>query len=303
MAARDAEFVLTCQTRVWGNRPVLLRQVEYVRPATVQDAVRLLSEHDGGRPLAGGQTLVNVMKQRAAEPDLLVDLADLHELRMLRFGPANELELGAMVTLAQIIDSSEVDVARPILAEVARTIADVQVRNRGTIGGNVCVSDPTNHFPPLLVALDATMTIRGVAGERTISADAFFVGVYITAVGPGELLTKISVAPQAHGDGDAFAGVTVGKHGTYIANAAASVTSSGTRVALGCVSATPVRATQMESRLAGGDFSEQAVRAAAEGLGASLDPPADVHASADYRRHLAEVVAARAVQQASERGG
>ena len=105
------------------------------------------------------------MKQRAASPDVLVDLADLHELREIGFSADGMLEIGAMVTCTQLMGSSEVEVARPILAEVAGTIADVQVRNRGTIGGNVCVSDPTNHFPPLLVALDATFTIRGEGGR------------------------------------------------------------------------------------------------------------------------------------------
>ena len=205
-----------------------------------------------------------------------------------------------MVTYTQLVASSEVDVARPILAEVAATIGDVQVRNRGTVGGNVCVSDPTNHLPPLLAVLGATFTIRGADGERMVDADDFFQGVYQTAVGEGELLTKVSVPPSS-GAGDGFAGLTIGKHGTYIVNAAASVSDDGVRVAIGCVGATPIRATAMEQQLADGDFAEEAVRAAAEGLGASLDPPGDVHGSADYRRHLAEVSAVRAVLQAAAR--
>jgi carbon-monoxide dehydrogenase medium subunit len=240
------------------------------------------------------------MKARAAAPDVLVDLADLAELRTIGFSSDGLLEIGAMVTYAQLVSSSEVEVARPILAEVASTIGDVQVRNRGTVGGNVCVSDPTNHLPPLFMALGATFTIRGRESERTVPAEEFFVGVYMTAVGEGELLTKVGVPPSA-GAGDGFAGVTIGKHGTYIANAAASVSDEGARVVLGCVSAVPVRATAMEERLAGGDFSADGVRAAAEGLGASLDPPSDVHGSADYRRHLAEVSAVRALLQAAER--
>jgi carbon-monoxide dehydrogenase medium subunit len=282
---------------------VLLREVAYARPATVDEAVALLSSNEGARPLAGGQTLVNVMKQRAAAPDVLVDLADLAELRAIRFGSDGRLELGAMVTLAQVLDSSEVEVARPILAEVAATIADVQVRNRGTVGGNVCVNDPTNHLPPLLVAIDARMTIRGAAGEREVPADEFFVGVYMTAVAEGELLTRVSLPPRAQGVGDGFAAVTIGAHGTCIANAAATVTPDGVRVALGCVSAVPVRAAGLEEGLAGGDFSEVAVRAAAAGLGATLDPPADVHATADYRRRLAETCAVRAVLQAAAARG
>ena len=279
---------------------MLLREVEYARPATVEEAVSLLAAHDGARALAGGQTLVNVMKARAAAPDVLVDLADLDELRGIGFSSDGLLELGAMVTYAQLAASSEVEVARPILGEVAATIGDVQVRNRGTVGGNVCVSDPTNHLPPLLLALDATFTIRGSPGERTVAADEFFVGVYMTAVAEGELLTKVSVPPSS-GTGDGFAGLTIGKHGTYVANAAATISDDGVRIALGCVDAVPVRATAMEERLGAGDFSEDAVRAAAEGLGASLDPPSDAHGTADFRRHLAEVSAARAVVQAASR--
>lgn len=280
---------------------MLLREVEYARPDTVEDAISLLSRHEGARALAGGQTLVNVMKARAASPDVLVDLGSLDELRTIGFSSDGMLELGAMVTTAQLIASSEVEVARPILAEVGATIADVQVRNRGTVGGNVCVNDPTNHFPPLLVALAATFTIRGADGERTVPADEFFLGVYLTAVGPGELLTRISVPTRKPGSGDAMAGVALGRHGTYIANAAASIVDGGARIALGCVAAVPVRATAMEERLRGGDLSESAVRAAAEGLGEALDPPADVHASAAYRRHLAEVAPVRAVLQAARR--
>jgi aerobic carbon-monoxide dehydrogenase medium subunit len=280
---------------------MLLREVDYARPATVDEAVALLAEHDGARPLAGGQTLVNVMKARAASPDVLVDLADLEELRTVGFGADGMLEIGSMVTYSQLMFSSEVEVARPILGEVAATIADVQVRNRGTIGGNVCVNDPTNHLPPLLVALDARFTIRGSGGDRTVSADVFFQGVYLTAVGEGELLTKVSVQPATAGTGDGFAAVTIGKHGTCIVDAAASIGSDGVRVVLGCVAPTPLRATAMEERLASGDFSEDAVRAATAGLGASLDPPSDVHGSADYRRSLAETSAVRAVLQAASR--
>lgn len=280
---------------------MLLREVEYARPSSLDEALALLQEHPDARPLAGGQTLVNVMKARAAAPEVLVDLADLEELRTISFSADGQLELGAMVTLSRLVASSEVDVARPILAEVASTVADVQVRNRGTVGGNVCVNDPTNHLPPLLVALGATMTVLGADGERSIPAEEFFVGVYLTAVGPGELLTRIVVPPLPAGAGDAFEGVSLGRHGTYLANAAATVGGDGdVRVALGCVDSVPVRATAVEERLVGSDLSEEAVRAAAAGLGDTLDPPSDVHASAEYRRRLAEISAVRAVLRASE---
>jgi carbon-monoxide dehydrogenase medium subunit len=279
---------------------MLLREVSYARPATVEEAVGLLSGHDGARALAGGQTLLNVMKQRAASPDVLVDLAGLDELRAIAVS-GTTLEIGAMATLTSIMRSSEVEVSRPILAEVAATVADVQVRNRGTLGGNICVNDPTNHFPPLLVALGASMTILGASGERTVGADEFFVGVFETVVREGELLTRISIPAVGKGTGDGMAGVALGAHGTFIANAAAAVVDGAWRIALGCVGAVPIRATAVEEKLSGTGVDEAAARAAVEGLGAVLDPPSDVHASADYRRSLAETSTVRAVLQAAER--
>jgi carbon-monoxide dehydrogenase medium subunit len=278
---------------------MLLREVAYARPATVEEAVSLLSEHDGARALAGGQTLVNVMTQRAESPDVLVDLGKLDELKTIAVS-GTTLEIGAMATLTSIIGSAEVEVSRPILAEVAATVADVQVRNRGTLGGNICLNDPTNHFPPLLVALGASMTIRNAAGERSVSADEFFVGVFETAVREGDLLTRISIPAAGKGTGDGMAGVTLGAHGTYVANAAASVVDGAWRVALGCVAAVPVRATAVEAAL-GAEVDDASARAAVAGLGATVDPPSDVHASADYRRSLAETSVVRAVLQASER--
>jgi aerobic carbon-monoxide dehydrogenase medium subunit len=281
---------------------MLLREVEYARPASIEEAVRLLGAHDGARALAGGQTLVNVMKARAAAPEVLVDLADLAELREIGLSAGGaSLELGAMVTYSDLIRSKEVAAARPILAEVAATIADRQVQNRGTVGGNVCVNDPTNHLPPLLSALDASFTILGADGERTVSSDDFFVGVYLTAAGEGELLTRISVPVAAPGTGDAMEGVTLGVHGTYIVSAAATVGPEGVRVAIGCVSGVPERATALEERLGTSGLSAEAVRAAVAGIGDALDPPADVHAPADYRRRLAEICCERAVLSAAQR--
>jgi carbon-monoxide dehydrogenase medium subunit len=267
---------------------MLLSEVGYARPATLQQALGVLAEYPGARALAGGQTLLNVMKARAAAPDVLVDLSGIPELRGIALGADGTLEIGAMTTYSDLIASAEAR-ARPILGKVCSQIADVQVRNRGTIGGNVCSSDPTNHLPPLLVAVGATFTVAGSGGEREVPAEDFFLGVYMTAAGPGELLTKITV-PAGRSDG--FASVPIGVDGTCIVNAAASV-NGGVRVALGCVAATPIVV-----RVPSAD--PEAVRGAVRE--AELEPPSDVHASADYRRHLAEVVAARAVEQAGEGG-
>jgi carbon-monoxide dehydrogenase medium subunit len=265
---------------------MLLSEVGYARPATLEQALGVLAEYPGARALAGGQTLLNVMKARAASPDVLVDLSGIPELRGIGLDADGILELGAMTTYTDVIASAEAR-ARPILGEVCAQIADVQVRNRGTIGGNACSSDPTNHLPPLFVALGATFTVVGKDGERKVPAEEFFLGVYMTAAGPGELLTKITV-PAGRSDG--FASVPIGVDGTCIVNAAASL-NGGVRVALGCVAATPVL---VEAPSADAEAVRGAVREA------GLEPPSDVHASADYRRHLAEVVAARAVEQAGE---
>jgi carbon-monoxide dehydrogenase medium subunit len=269
---------------------MLLREVEYARPGTVDEAVALLGGHDGARALAGGQTLVNVMKQRAASPDVLVDLNELEDLRRITIA-GDTLELGAMTTYTAVVESSEVDVSRPVISEVTATIADVQVRNRGTIGGNVCSNDPTNHLPPLFAALDAVFTIQGGSGTRWVSAEDFFLGVYLTAVGEGELLTKISVPAAGHAR-DGFAAVTIGADGTCIVSVAACLDGEGPRLAVGCVDAVPV-VLRPEAT------DEDAVRTAVREAG--LEPPSDVHASAAYRRHLAEICAVRAVRQAEAR--
>src|SRR6201985_2785417 len=257
---------------------MLLREGESAKPGSVAEALELLAANDGARALAGGQTLINVMKARAASPDMLVDLDRLRGAEGIHPAADGTLTLGAMTTYTEVLASAEAR-ARPILGEVCATIADVQVRNRGTIGGNVCSNDPTNHLPPLMVAVGARMTIAGSAGEREVPAEEFFLGVYLTAVGPGELLTRIAIPA---GKKDGFAAVTLGADGTCICNAAASVNGS-VRVALGSCAAVPVVVTPPAP-----DGIPEA------GRNANLMPPSDVHASSEYRTHLAEVLATRA---------
>jgi carbon-monoxide dehydrogenase medium subunit len=266
---------------------MLLREVAYARPTSLAEAIELLQADPGARALAGGQTLINVMKARAGSPDALIDLGGIEELRGIELGPDGTLEIGAMTTYSELMASSEAR-ARPILGEVCAQIADVQVRNRGTIGGNVCTNDPTNHLPPLLAAVGAEFVISGRDGSRVVPAADFFLGVYLTAVAQGELLTSVRV-PAGRRDG--FAAVTLGVDGTCIASAAASL-NGHVRVALGCVDAVPV-VVEVEST------DSAAVRDAVRA--ASFEPPSDVHASSDYRRHLAEVLAARAVSEAEGR--
>ena len=282
---------------------MLLREVEYARPGSIEEAVRLLGAHDGARALAGGQTLVNVMKARAASPEVLVDLADLGELRRIeRSADGKALELGAMVTYSELARSPEVAASRPVLAEVAVTIADRQVQNRGTVGGNVCVNDPTNHLPPLLAAIGATFTILGPGGERDGLGRRLLPRRLHDCRRTRASCSRASTCPCSRpAAATRMEGITLGVHGTYIVSAAATVAPGSVRVAIGCVSAVPERATALEERLSGAELTQETVHAAVAGLGDALDPPADVHAPADYRRRLAEVCCERAVLAAAQR--
>src|SRR4051794_27573124 len=152
---------------------MLLREVAYARPRSVAAALDLLSTHEGARPLAGGQSLINVMKSRLASPRVLVDLGALDELRGIARGADGSLVVGAMTTLAELSLSPDVAAACPVLGEVAGRIADTQVRNRGTLGGNLCFNVPGNHLPPLVTALGATLTVAGPGGERDVPVDEF----------------------------------------------------------------------------------------------------------------------------------
>jgi aerobic carbon-monoxide dehydrogenase medium subunit len=284
---------------------MLLREVEYARPATVGEALELLAAHDDARVLAGGQTLVNVMKLRAVSPDRVVDVMRIPELRGVRVLDDGSLAIGAATTYAELTEADNVAAARPLIAEVAGMIADVQVRNRGTIGGNACLNLPTNHFPPVLVAVEAELTIAGRDGERVVAASEFFEGPFATAVRHGELLTSIRVPPRRVGQGEAFVAMSAGKESQSVVHVAASLQVNGrieeAHVVLGCVAPRPLRAAEVERQLVGSVPDAARVAAAVRGLGATLAPQADVNASAEFKRHVAEVLAQRAVAKGLER--
>ncbi len=286
---------------------MLLESVAYARPDTVAEALEALASSDGAAPLAGGQSLVNVLKHRVASIELLVDISRLEELRRIARGSDGGLEIGACVTYDELDRSDEVRSSHPLLAEVARHIEDQQIRDRGTIGGNCCLSDPTNNLPPLLVALDATMLIESASGRRGVPAAEFFHGYFATAVGEGELLRSITLPPLAADAGAGYSTVAVGTDSKAIARAAAMVRGNGTireaRVVLACVSPAPMRHGGMEEALRGVEATVDAVRAAAEQIGDDLEPLGDAHGSAEYRRAMARVVARRSVCQAMVKGG
>lgn len=271
----------------------------YHRPATLAEALEILDHHPDARPLAGGQTLLNAMKLRLVTPPALVDIRHLDELRGVDTDEQGTLRVGAAVTYTELEESPMVRATQPAVAEMA-TLADRQVRNRGTIGGNACCADPTSNFPPLLVALGATMHIAGVAGTRTVPAEAFFSGPLQVALHPGELLTAISFAPLPADTGVGHRCLQVAADSWALARAVARVRTTPTRildvrVVLGCVSPSPLPQPGMEQALVGRAPTAEVIEEAAAAVGAGLDPPSDVHASGEYRRAMARVQAKRAV--------
>jgi carbon-monoxide dehydrogenase medium subunit len=286
---------------------MLLESVAYVRPQTVEEAIEALESTDGAAALAGGQSLVNVLKNRVASVELLVDISKLPELRGLTRNSDGSLEIGACITYDELDRSADVRADHAVLADVAGRIEDFQIRNRGTIGGNCCLSDPTNNLPPILIALRATMNIRGRSGRRSVSADDFFFGYFMTAVEPGEILESITVPALEADAGAGYNSLSVGGDSKAIVRAAAYVRGNGTiedaRVVLAVVGPKPIRHEGMEAQLKGKPASVETVNAASEAIGEELETISDSHASAEYRRQMARVVARRAVHEAMVKGG
>lgn len=282
---------------------MLLRPLRYGRPESLDEAAEMLAENPGSRPLAGGQSLLNVLKHRAAQVEALIDISRLEELRGIE-ADGGRLEIGAACSYAEIAASDAVFATHPRIAEVAAGLVDQQVRCRGTIGGNACFNDPGSNYPPLLVALEATMRVRGPNGEREVAADDFFRDTYSVDLGQGELLRSI-VIPPADGTAVGYASLQYGEDSWAVARGVARVRCNGTisepRIVVGCVSGAQPRAAATERALEGAEPSAEAIGAAAAQADEGLDPPGDAHASAAYRRKMARVMVARAVTDASER--
>lgn len=282
---------------------MLLESVDYIRPESVEAALESLASIKGAAPLAGGQSLVNVLKNRVASVACLVDITRLQELRRIEARADGSLEIGACVTYDEIDNSPEVRARHARLADVAGQIEDQQIRNRGTIGGNCCLSDPTNNLPPILIALGATMNVHGAAGVRQVPADQFFFGYFMTAVEEGELLRSITIPALEPDAGVGYDSLSVGGDSKAIVRASAYVRGGETiedaRVVLAAVGPAPIRHQGMEGSLRGQPATVETVSRASEAIrDEDLEPITDAHGTADYRRRMARVVARRAVQQA-----
>ena len=282
---------------------------EYYRASTVQEAVSLLQEHPEAQVLAGGHSLIPLMKLRLAAPGAVVDIGRVSEMTGIE-QTNGTIRIGALTTHHMLETSELLREKCPLVAEAAAEIGDRQVRNKGTIGGNLVHADPGSDLPGVVRALDATLRLVGPGGERSVAAADFFVGLLTTAIQPGEVLTAVEVPVLGDNTGSAYLKFEHPASGYAICGAAAVVTlaDDGTcqeaRLAFNGVSATPHRASEVEAELTGKALDEATVAAAMEKL--SIDEPmGDIHASGEYRVHLARVYGQRALLRAAEqaRGG
>jgi carbon-monoxide dehydrogenase medium subunit len=272
-------------------------QFDYVAPDSVQEAIRAVT--DGGEDakfLAGGHSLVPLMKLRLAAPSLLVDLRKIDELRGIRRNGA--LSVGAMTTHATLTREGI-----GLLSAAAATIADPQVRHRGTIGGSLAHGDPASDLPAVALATEAELVAKGPGGERTISAADFFQDYLQTALAPDEVLTEVRFADGLDGFSFGYQKFNRRQEDWAMVAVCALVrqeggTCSDVRIGLTHMGSTPLRARAVEEALRGQSLSDETIARAAEQAAEGTSPPADLNASAEYKRHLARVLCRRALRQA-----
>lgn len=284
---------------------------EYHRPETVEEALALLAEHgDEAKILAGGQSLVPTMNFRLAQPAVLIDINRLRDLAYIRpaEGGVQGIHIGAMTRQRAVEKSALVAERAPLLHETMPYIAHTQIRNRGTIGGSVAHADPAAELPAIALTLDARVRVRSAEAERWIAADGFFLGMLETSMADEELLVEVEIPDLPAKTGYAFVEFAR-RHGDYaLVGVAARVALDAkgacrdARVVLMSVGERPVEARNAASALEGQSPSSEALRAASHAAGYDdIDPHGDVHATPEYRRHLAEVLTRRALERAISR--
>jgi carbon-monoxide dehydrogenase medium subunit len=280
---------------------------EYYAPATVEEAVKLVGQHgDDCKILSGGQSLIPVLKLRLAAPAVIVDIGRIKGLKAIKVD-GGTIRIGANATHAEIAASAELQQHCPLLCETAAQIGDQQVRNRGTIGGSLTHADPAADWPAAILALDAEVVARSSRGERVIKAADFFVDMMTSAVRPDEIVTEIRVPKPAQPKAAVYLKVPQSASGFAVVGVAAQLKLNNGQcedISIGVTGLAPkaFRATSVEAALRGKAIDDAVVNAAAEKADAeAADAMEDIHASGDYRRHLARVYARRAVQAAAAR--
>jgi carbon-monoxide dehydrogenase medium subunit len=282
------------------------REFEYHAPRSLPDAIGLLAQFgDDAKLLAGGHSLLPMMKMRFAEPGHLIDLGRIAELKGIR-QDGGTLRIGAMTTENELIWSKLLQEACPLLVEGARLISDPQVRYKGTIGGDIAHGDPGNDHPALMLALGASFVLRGGSGERVVPADGFFRGTYDTGIEPGEIMTEIRIPVPAPGTGYCYSKLKrkVGDFATAAAAVTLSMSGDTVRrvaIALTNVAPTPLKARAAEDALCGKALTEASIGAAADLAMSICDPAPDQRGDAEYKTAMAGEMTRRALRVAHSR--
>ncbi len=283
-------------------------QFEYHAPSSLQEAIGLLQSHgDEAKVLAGGHSLLPLLKLRFAAPGHLVDITKIPGLAGIR-DEGSSIVIGALTTHQEVESSSLLREKLPLLPEVVAEVADVQVRNRGTFGGSLAHADPAADIPAAALALDAEIMALGPGGSRTIRAADFFTGVLSSALGPDEILTEVRIPVPGGSTGYAYQKVPNMASHYAIVGVAARVTLSGGTVGSAAIAVTgaagvPYRASAAEAALAGRALDDAAFEAAAEAAANGVSALSDIHASAEYRLHLVRVHTRRALRRAAANAG
>ena len=273
---------------------------DYLRPTTLDDALKALAQNEDAKVLAGGHSLVPAMKLRLAQPKMVIDIGRIAGLNYIR-DAGSHIAIGSMVTHYEIEFSRLIQEKCPLLAEVAPQIGDVQVRHKGTLGGSLVHADPAADWPAAILALDAPIEVAGPGGRRTIKATDFFVEMMQSAVQPNEILCEIRVPTTARSV--AYVKFAQKASGFAIAGAAAVVDKANRTVAVGItgIAPKPYRATAVENALKGRELTAEIVREACARVIDEAEPLNDIHASAEFRAHLAQVNCRRALELAQAR--
>lgn len=285
-------------------------EFDYYRAGSVAEATELLANHPDSKLLAGGHSLIPILKVRLASPSALIDIGRIGSLRGIE-SQGGTIRIGALTTHAELAASELLNSAATALSEAAGMIGDPAVRNRGTIGGNVAHADPASDLPAVLTCLGAGFAMAGPDGERTVAAPEFFEGLMTTAVGEGDILTSIDVPAAGEGEGSAYAKFSHPASRYAVIGAAARVASSGgtctaASVALGGLVPAPVRAGAVEEALVGKPLTEESIAAASKAVADCLDDDevlGDVYASAGYRKAVAHIWVRQALSAAAGRSG
>ena len=273
---------------------------EYVRAGNLKEALTLLSGEDC-KALAGGHSLIPLLKQRLAQPAKLVDISGLDELKGVTV-EAGKARVGALTTHRELAASEALQGAAQVLSEAASKVGDPQVRNKGTLGGNIAHADPASDLPAVLLALDAEVSIAGPDGSRSTKANGFFSGLMDTDLAENEVISHVEFSGLGSGDGSAYSKFEHPASGYAICGAAAVIRGNEVRLAFNGVAAVPFLASAVGDSLSGSDLSDAAIDTALATLEHD-DPLSDLHASAEYRLHLAKVYGGRALRAARDRRG